>query len=315
MKEGFKGERSLVLPRMAIEMEEADPLTASLHITDIGYYPMAEGHFVRREKSIKEHVLIYCVKGCGSYQVEGQHYHLHPNEYCILPAQKPHQYEADVQDPWTIYWIHFKGPHADIYAQGAVQPCLINPSINSRISERNNIFEEIYFTLADGYSRENLRYASSLLHHYLASMRYLNQYRGAQQGKKDAAADSGIGSAGPTYMIAAAVHYMKENMEKTITLAQLANYTGYSASHFSMLFKQHTGHSPLAYLNILRIQKACHWLTQSELKINQICHMIGFDDQYYFSRLFASQMGMSPRTFRNQVQNYRRELASKEKSD
>ena len=46
IKEGFMGARSVVLPRMVVEMELTDPLVSSLYITDIGYYPKAM-HFSR----------------------------------------------------------------------------------------------------------------------------------------------------------------------------------------------------------------------------------------------------------------------------
>lgn len=45
LKDGFDGERAIVLPQLIISMIEEDPLLAALHITDIGYYPKAEHHF------------------------------------------------------------------------------------------------------------------------------------------------------------------------------------------------------------------------------------------------------------------------------
>ena len=43
-KNGFSGERSIVLPKVIVEMEKNDPLVSSLYITDIEYYPKTEKH-------------------------------------------------------------------------------------------------------------------------------------------------------------------------------------------------------------------------------------------------------------------------------
>ena len=51
-KEGFMGERQVKLSPMVVDIEEHDPLTASLYITDIGYYPKAENHHVKRSEGI-----------------------------------------------------------------------------------------------------------------------------------------------------------------------------------------------------------------------------------------------------------------------
>lgn len=297
MKEGFSGERSIVLPPMAIDAERNDPLVGSLYITDMGYYPHADSHFRERREGIAEYVLIYCMEGAGWYRVEGQLYNVRANQYFILPPGRPHVYAADADHPWTIYWIHFTGSHAAIYCEGAQTPCDITPSVNSRISERQHVFEDIYTTLLQGYDLESLRYASSLLHYYLASMRYLHRYRQCRGGSSASPPDNV--PAGPADgVVSAAIHYMRENMERRLTLDQLARYTGYSPSRFSFLFREQTGQSPLAYLNQIKIERACQLLQKTDMRINQICHKIGFDDSYYFSRLFKQQTGLPPRQYR-----------------
>ena len=97
-----------------------------------------------------------------------------------------------------------------------------------------------------------------------------------------------------------AIHYMKENMEKHLSLQDIADQIGYSPSHFSLLFKKKTGHSPLTYFNLLKIQQSCQLLDTTDMKINQICYKIGIEDTYYFSRLFSKVMGMSPREYKKQ---------------
>ncbi len=259
-KDGFIGERSIVLPQMIIDMEKADPLVSSLYITDIGYYPHARGHYRERKVPIAQHVLIYCVDGAGWYSMgNSQLQRIGANQFVILPAGKPHAYHSDTDNPWTIYWVHFTGTQSDIYN-----------------------------TLSETFSRDSLRYVSSMLHYYLASMRYLNTYRMAGNRIDDGD------------VVAAAVHYMNENMERRLTLKEIAKYTGYSSGHFSAMFKHKTGNSPLAYYNRLKIEQACRMLVNTKMRINQICHKVGFDDNYYFSRMFTRIVGISPRRYREE---------------
>lgn len=289
-KDGFKGERIVVLPPMIVDAERKDALASSLYITDIGYYPAAANHYRQREEPIGEHVLIYCVKGSGWYELRGERYDVKAGEFFILPAGDPHTYGTG-EDPWTIYWIHFSGLHAEHYSLGLQTPHAIRSSIDSRIGDRNNLFEEMLNTLLEGYDMEHLRYVSSLLHYYLASMCFLHLYRHAPKG--DAQMDP----------VHAAIHYMKENMERHLTLEEITHYVGYGVSQFSRLFKQQTGHSPVNYYNMLKVQRACVMLTETDMKINQISFKLGIEDPYYFSRLFVKVMQMSPSDYRKMGKN------------
>ena len=259
-KDGFQGERSVVLPPVLVERQENDALTSSLFVTDIGFYPLAEHHHRIRHQAIDQYVLIYCVEGSGYYVLDGKRHEVRKNQYFILPAGKPHEYGTTEGDQWTIYWLHFRGNHAHIYAEGATLPQDINIAVNSRIKERIDIFEEILSTLYRGTDMEDLRYASSLLHHFLASMRYLQQFRSAN--------DSCRGRG-------------------TIEITD-----------FSTVFKKKTGLSPLAYFNQLKVQHACELLKKTDLKMNQICYKVGIEDSLYFSRLFSKIIGMSPTEYR-----------------
>ncbi len=285
-KDGFLGERSVVLPPMLTQLEEQDELCRGLFITDIGYYPMAEHHHRIREQGVNQYVLIYCVDGCGFYVVDGKRYEVRKNQYFVLPAFKPHEYGTTEGNQWTIYWVHFRGICAHIYAEEAATPQDINVTQNSRISDRISIFEEILTTLHHGNGLENLRYASSLLHHFLASMRYLSQFRRAKSGEHD------------MDIVQQAIHYMRENIERHIVMDDVLRYVGYSQSHLSTVFKKKTGQSPLAYFNRLKIERACHLLKTTDLKVNQICYKVGIEDSLYFSRLFSKMMGMSPTKYK-----------------
>lgn len=291
-KDGFMGERMIVLPPMVVEMEENDPLVSSLYLTDIGYYPHASHHYCNRHDSIDQHVLIYCVDGKGWYRIGNREYKVKGNEYFILPAGIPHTYGAEEGSSWTIYWCHFRGGQAAYFSEGAQTPQPINVSMASRISDRNNIFEEMLNTLAGGFDIEHLRYSSSLLHHYLASMRFLAPYRAAAQPTSQEGQS----------LVEAAIHYMKENLEKRITLQDLLHYVGYSSSRFTAMFKAQTGHSPLNYFNQLKVRRACQLLRTTDMLVCQISCKLGFEDSLYFSRLFHKTVGLSPKQYREQRQ-------------
>lgn len=287
-KDGFSGERALVIPALIIREIEKNPLINALHITDIGYYPCAKHHFRKRETPISQYVFIYCVEGKGWFELNNEHHTIQGNQCFILPANRPHSYGADEKDPWTIYWIHFKGELAPHYASGLLTPIDIKPNIYSRINGRLNLFEEIYHTLESGYSKANLMYAASAFHHFLGSICYLQEYRNAAG---DSVSDD---------LVNAAIHFMKENIGQKLSITELANHTGYSVSHFSSIFSNRTGHSPVNYFNLLKIQHACYLIDNTDIKMNQVCYKVGIEDCYYFSRLFSKIMGISPTAYKKQ---------------
>lgn len=286
-KDGFNGERALVLPRSIVQEMEKDPISSILHITDIGYYPKAWHHYRERTEPIDQYVFIYCMEGTGWFRTDGQEYSVSSNQYFILPAGQRHAYGASEDNPWTIYWIHFKGKLASCFARPPVSPIEVKPGVHSRISQRVDLFEEIFHTLEMGYSHENLLYASSTFYYYLGTLRYLKQYR-----------DAGNNEAKSGDIITTSIHFMKENIEKRLTIADIVAHVGYSPTHFSVLFNKRTGYSPMAYFNQLKIQQACQLLDFTDMKVNQVCYKIGIEDNYYFSRLFSKVMGMSPREYK-----------------
>lgn len=292
LSDGFSGERSIVLPGMTRKTCEDDEFLSQLYITDIGYYPHAMYHYRERPQGVAQYVLIYCATGSGWYSVGGHRYEVAENQWFIIPRGEPHVYASDNSDPWTIYWVHFTGRQAAVFGDNSYKPKDIPPGTTSRMADRNDLFEEIFLTLSDNYGLDNLRYASSLLYAFLASFRYLKSFRryNPQQERIDTSDVVGM-----------AVRYMTENLEKQLTLAGLARYIGYSTSQFSLIFKSRTGHSPIDYFNMLKVQRACQLLETTTLRVNQICAKVGVSDSFYFSRLFSKVVGISPKKYRQAV--------------
>lgn len=293
IKEGFTGQRSLVVSQLILDLAERDPILQSLHISAMGYYPRAQYHFRKRELPISDYILIYCVDGKGWFELNGIRHVVAQDSFFILPPGIPHSYGASEKEPWTIYWIHFKGSLASAYAPSspdAVYAGTLMPSPTSRIRERNDLFEEIFETLDRGITDDSFRYATALFHHYLATLKFLTDYRGTATSKQQ------------DNLVDSIIHYMEENIEKELTLKMLSDYAGYSSSYISSLFKSQIGLGPLAYFNHLKIRHACRLLADTDMKVNTVCHKVGISDPYYFSRLFSKVMGMSPTEYRTRSQ-------------
>jgi len=290
IKSGFIGERAVILPAPIIDEYKSTEFGSMLYITDIGFYPKASYHFRKRTKEeALQYVLIYCLEGEGWFELNDQIQKVTANQVFILPKGRAHSYGCKNTKSWTIYWIHFDGLQAVFFAEGFDKPLQILPEKDSRIEERLRLFEEIFSTLKNGYSKNNLEFSSATLTYFLGSLKYLSAYRASsssdQLSQQRDVADE-------------AIHFMRENIHKRLHLKDIADYVGYSASHFSALFLQKTGYPPLSYFIHLKIQEACHFLDFSELKINQISMLIGFDDPFYFSRIFTKTMGESPSDYR-----------------
>ena len=69
-------------------------------------------------------------------------------------------------------------------------------------------------------------------------------------------------------------------------------------STFIRVFRTKTGYATVEYFLRLKVQRACELLETTDLQINQISRKLGYEDQYYFSRLFKKFMDISPQQYR-----------------
>ena len=86
------------------------------------------------------------------------------------------------------------------------------------------------------------------------------------------------------------------------TIATYAEAAGISENYLSRLVKKSTGRSVGAWIDIVRIQRAKHLLATSALSVIDVAAAVGIEDQSYFSRLFKKETGMTPSSFRKQMQ-------------
>lgn len=290
LADGFKGERAIITPYNIRAYQSGNEITKQMYITHIGYYPDAKFHYRVREEGTNENIFIYCEKGKGWIEYNEEHFKLKENCFFIIPAGEKHAYGADSKDPWSIYWLHFKGDKTGLFQSIFGRMIHLEQSERSRQQDRIQLFNEMYQNLDMGYNPENLEYISFCLMHFLASLKYVSQYREIKKLKEND-------------IIQKSILFMKDNLENKIILEDIAYFVGYSCSHLNTLFSQRTSFSPIEYFNQLKIQRACSYLQFSELKIKEIAFRLNYYDPFHFSKAFHKEMGITPKEYRRKYQD------------
>lgn len=89
--------------------------------------------------------------------------------------------------------------------------------------------------------------------------------------------------------------YIRENFTSEINFEKIAQGYNFNSSYLSRIFTKYFGENPSKYMISLRINKAKHLLlSETDLSIKEVGEMVGYPDQFYFSRVFKNFTGMSP---------------------
>ena len=93
--------------------------------------------------------------------------------------------------------------------------------------------------------------------------------------------------------------YTERNLDGDLSLTRFAELLHFHPFYLSRLFKQVTGKSFSEYIGELKFQKASELLKQSELKVNEIAELLGFETASYFTRFFKKYSSLSPQEYRS----------------
>jgi len=284
--DGFLGQTLYVLPLPLVEQTRKHPLVLSLYVTALGYFPQATHHYFARPKGCKEHILIVCTKGKGWCEINGKRQLVQAHQALLVPRNTTHIYGADKKNPWTIHWLHFLGSEADYYAACLPPKDYLVPVTSSCEKELLTLFQKAYTTVAHEYSQARLICLSQIARHLLSTLFFHNR------------AYSSIHRSTTRHDLRDIIAYMIDHASEPLTLVELARHAGMSARTFSRLFQHQTGITPMQYVIQQRIRSACNLLVDAPLTIHEIAHRVGYEDPYFFSRIFSQEMGLSPSQYR-----------------
>jgi AraC-like DNA-binding protein len=97
--------------------------------------------------------------------------------------------------------------------------------------------------------------------------------------------------------IARTIDYLEEHYAEDVTLDRLASVANYSPFHLHRLFVERTGTTPHRYLRACRIERAKSLLARSDLAVARVAEIVGYASERHFSRVFAREVGVTPRLY------------------
>lgn len=97
--------------------------------------------------------------------------------------------------------------------------------------------------------------------------------------------------------------FIDNNIEKSLTLEDICIKFSYSKNHIIRVFKNNFDMTPYQYILGKKIIVAKQYLSNTKINIKEICQILNFEDQHYFSNIFKQREGMSPLLFRQKNKN------------
>lgn len=95
------------------------------------------------------------------------------------------------------------------------------------------------------------------------------------------------------------VQFVEKNYNRKISLEDVGELVGMSASSVSRFFKKRTRHNFWDYLNGFRIDRAAQMMIETEHTISEISYACGFNNISNFNRVFRERIGTTPSDYRN----------------
>jgi len=114
------------------------------------------------------------------------------------------------------------------------------------------------------------------------------------QGKDD---DAGL------EQINAIVDRITGDLAEPLLASAAAAELGMSESRFSRFFRRATGNTFTDFVNLVRVNRACQLLMETDRQVTRICYEVGFNNVANFNRRFREIKGMTPSEFRHQAEH------------
>ena len=220
--------------------------------------------------------LTYLFEGRATYTINGIAYEAEKGDLICAPRGSVRYAEIDPNNPMSCYasniWlVNIQGSPMDLPF-----PVHSKLGICDDIMSMYHELNREWINKKSGYSLKVCSLLMGILHRYFSLLYYKNN--------------------GSSYdpRIQTVIKYMYNNIEASISVDDLAGLVGLNASYFGTLFSKTTGFSVKEYINRIKIDNAENLISSGEFSVSEAARRSGFNDMFYFSKIFKKIRGYSP---------------------
>jgi AraC-like DNA-binding protein len=247
-------------------------------------YIKFESKNVSLNRTRVDYYLIYLVNGKGYYKIGDTLQTVSGGNIIIYKPYEKQDYFYIGNEQAELYWIHFTGT--------AVEQLLNNLGFADRHiyhagiqTECIQLFEKIIHEI----HIKNPQYHSFCISYLIQLLSMFSRESLLYEKGKRVMKNSDI-----EYII----KKIQLEYQQDHSVGYYAQNCNLSVYQFIRKFKNATQMSPLKYIEKIRMDKSRELLTDTDLTVNEISSVVGYNDPFYFSKVFKKNIGMNPLAYR-----------------
>ena len=214
-------------------------------------------------------------------------YNLEGGQGFLMWPQQQTFYTSDQKDPWVYAWVEFDGLKArELVTQAGLT--YNNPIYISKDNEEREKMKNELLAIVD--DQNNLPF-NTIGHLYL----FISALIASSSMRKIV-----IGGGLRDFYIRESLTFIEQHYHEGISIEDIAGFCNLDRSYLGKLFKSVLNSSPQDFLIKYRINKSCDLMKITDYTIGEISEMVGYPNQFNFSRAFRNIIGKSPRNWRNE---------------
>jgi AraC-like DNA-binding protein len=247
---------------------------------------IARGVATHPTRTITSHELMFVKQGELDMWEEEQVFHVEPGQTLHLFPGRQHGSTKAMPLGLKFYWIHFEVIE---HSKGRDErsPIVKVPQM-ATIAQPERL-ERLFRTFLDDQEVGVLNpYTANLL-----TMLILIEVTQTAERQFVRAEDLNVAA---TW----AHTYIRMNFDRPITTSKVAAALGYNADYLGRIYRQVYGVSLTEAIHRTRVSKACDFLLDTSLTIEQVAQKCGFSDPDYFRRVFRQYTDVSPGDYRKE---------------